>query len=99
METTKVIIEANGQGEVQLFSENRLAGKMEISVEENLLTVYHTEVNPAHEGKGFAKLLLNQLIAYAEEHQLKILPLCPYVHLQFRRHPEQYKAIWYGYED
>lgn len=94
METTEVILNESGQGEVLLLSDNKKAGWMQIAIKEGMLEVYHTEVEPLHEGKGFAKILLNQLVTYAREQQLKIVPLCPYVHLQFRRHPDEYKDIW-----
>mgnify|MGYP001371835652 CR=1 FL=1 len=96
METTKIVFnDDHGNGEVQLLTDEKLAGKMEISVTDGKLTVYHTEVNPGHEGKGFAKLLLNQLAGYARENNLKIIPLCPYVLSQFKRHPESYTDIWF----
>lgn len=93
METTKVVLE-NVRGEVQLFSDDKKAGKMDISVIKDKLTVYHTEVDDEYAGNGFAKLLLNQLVCYARENDLKILPLCPYVHAQFKRHPEEYNDVW-----
>ncbi|SFT35691.1 hypothetical protein SAMN05421857_0346 [Chryseobacterium formosense] len=64
MENTKVIFTEDSIGEVQLFSDDKKAGKMDISVSDGKLRVYHTEVDPEYEGKGFAKLLLNQLISY-----------------------------------
>lgn len=67
---------------------------MDISVMGNKLTVYHTEVDDEYAGNGFAKLLLNQLVSYARENGLKIVPLCPYVHAQFKRHPEEYNDVW-----
>ncbi|KQM43897.1 GNAT family N-acetyltransferase [Chryseobacterium sp. Leaf201] len=94
MEKTAVVL-GNVKGEVQLFSDDNKAGKMDISVIGEKLTVYHTEVDPAYEGKGFAKLLLGQLVSYARENNLKIVPLCPYVHGQFKRHPEEYNDIWF----
>lgn len=94
MEKTAVVL-GNVKGEVQLFSDDNKAGKMDISVISEKLTVYHTEVDPAYEGKGFAKLLLGQLVSYARENNLKIVPLCPYVHGQFKRHPEEYNDIWF----
>lgn len=94
MERTAVVLE-NVKGEVQLFSDDHKAGKMDISVIGEKLTVYHTEVNPEYEGKGFAKLLLGQLVSYARENNLKIVPLCPYVHGQFKRHPEEYNDVWF----
>lgn len=93
METTEVVL-GKVKGEVQLFSDGMKAGKMDISVTGEKLTVYHTEVSPAYEGKGFAKLLLEKLVSYARKNGLKIVPLCPYVHGQFRKHPEEYADVW-----
>jgi predicted GNAT family acetyltransferase len=93
METTKVVL-GNVRGEIQLFSDDKKIGKMDISVMGNKLTVYHTEVDDEYAGNGFAKLLLNQLVSYARENGLKIVPLCPYVHAQFKRHPEEYNDVW-----
>lgn len=93
MERTEIVLEGR-KGEIQLFSDDQKAGKMDISVIGKKLTVYHTEVNPEYEGKGFAKILLERLVSYARENDLKILPLCPYVHAQFKRHPEEYNDVW-----
>jgi len=94
MERTEVVL-GNVRGEIQLFSDDKQAGKMDISVIGNKLTVYHTEVNPEYEGRGFAKILLEKLVAYARENDLMIVPLCPYVHAQFKRHPEEYNDVWF----
>lgn len=95
MENTKVVFKDDHvYGEVQLFSDEKKAGKMDISVADGKLRVYHTEVNVEYEGKGFAKLLLNQLVSYANDNQLRIIPLCPYVLAQFKRHPEDYADVW-----
>ena len=80
--------------ELQLFSDQKKAGKMDISVADGKLRVYHTEVEAEYEGKGFAKLLLDELVGYAKENSLRIIPLCPYVLAQFKRHPEEYSAVW-----
>ncbi|SDJ14096.1 GNAT family N-acetyltransferase [Chryseobacterium jejuense] len=93
MERTEIVLEGR-KGEIQLFSEDKKAGKMDISVIGKKLTVYHTEVDPEFEGKGFAKILLERLVSYARENDLKILPLCPFVHAQFKRHPEEYNDVW-----
>jgi len=94
MESTKVVFTGHVSGEVQLFSNNVQAGKMNIAITDGKLTVYHTEVSPEFEGRGFAKLLLNQLVNYAKEKDLKIIPLCAYVNAQFRRHPAEYADVW-----
>lgn len=95
MEITNVVLNDNGRGEVQLIADGTPIGKMDIAVNSPVLTVYHTEVDPQYEGRGMAKLLLAELVSYAREKALKIVPLCPYVQVQFKRHPEEYKDVWY----
>jgi predicted GNAT family acetyltransferase len=34
------------------------------------------------------------MAAYARGHHLKVIPLCPFVNAQFKRHPEEYADIW-----
>jgi predicted GNAT family acetyltransferase len=94
MGKTTVVIDDSGTGELQLFENEVKAGKMNIAVSDGRLTVFHTEVAPAFEGRGFAKLLLDQLVSYARAKALNIVPLCPYVNAQFRRHPETYADVW-----
>lgn len=97
MEQLKVAL-ANNRGQIQLFTDDHQAGEMEISIYNELLTVYHTEVDPQYEGKGYAKMLLSKLVEYARENNLKIVPLCPFVHGQFKRHPDLYRDIWHVQE-
>ena len=94
MESTKIAFKGRAYGEVQLFTEEVKAGKMDIAITNGRLTVFHTEVDPEFKGLGFAKLLLEKLVSYAKEKELKIVPLCPYVNIQFRRHPAQYEDVW-----
>jgi uncharacterized protein len=71
-------------------------GEMEISISGSNLTVYHTEVSEKAEGKGFAKKMLNAMTDYARKNNLKVIPLCPFVHAQFKRHKEEYADLWKG---
>ena len=34
------------------------------------------------------------VVTYAREHKLKVIALCPYVSVQFKRHPQKYADIW-----
>jgi len=94
MERTAVVLQDNGFGETLLFSDDAIAGKMDISVADNLLTVYHTEVGDAYGGKGYGKILLQAMVDYARTNKLKVRPLCPFVHAQFKRHQSDYQDIW-----
>ncbi|HUD30000.1 MAG TPA: GNAT family N-acetyltransferase [Novosphingobium sp.] len=48
----------------------------------------HTLVPPAIGGRGVAMRLVEAMVADAREHGFKIGPLCSYVDVAFRRHPE-----------
>lgn len=52
------------------------------------ITIDHTGVPPAYEGRGIAAKLVFKAIADAREQGFKIVPICSYVVAQFRRHPE-----------
>jgi predicted GNAT family acetyltransferase len=52
------------------------------------MVIDHTGVPPAFEGRGIALQLVKAAIADARSEQFKITPVCPYVVVQFRRHPE-----------
>jgi uncharacterized protein len=69
-------------------------GEMVVSIMDNNLTVYHTEVAPEAEGKGLAKKMLQAMVDYSRGNNLHVIPLCPYVHAQFSRHPQQYADLW-----
>ena len=73
--------------------DERLA-EMVIAISGQRLIIYHTEVSEKLRGQGIAGKLLDQMVAYARDNALKVVPLCTYVHAQFKRHAEMYKDIW-----
>lgn len=83
-----------GQGAFLIQDGEEQLGEMEISITGGNLTVYHTEVSPKAEGKGFAKRLLAAMVDHARKNGLNVIPLCPYVHAQFKRHPDDYADVW-----
>jgi len=90
----KLKLNEEGHGAFYIMDDTQQMGEMVVSVTGNNLTVYHTEVSPQAEGKGFAKKMLDAMTDYARKNNLKVIPLCPYVHAQFKRHPQQYADIW-----
>lgn len=52
------------------------------------LTIDHTGVPPAFEGRGIAAKLVKAAIADARAEGFRIVPVCSYVVAQFKRHPE-----------
>lgn len=73
--------------------ENKLA-EMAVAIADGNLIVYHTEVAEQLRGEGIAGKLLDKMIDYARANNLKVVPLCSYVHAQFSRHPDKYADMW-----
>ncbi|HYK56079.1 MAG TPA: GNAT family N-acetyltransferase [Flavisolibacter sp.] len=94
MDDVTLQLNEKGHGGFYIREDGKQIGEMVISVSGRNLTVYHTEVAPEAEGRGFAKKLLNAMTEYARKNGLKVIPLCPYVHAQFKRHGEEYADIW-----
>ncbi len=93
MEEVQLKLSENGRGYFFIMEDEEQLGEMEISILQNELTVFHTEVRPKAEGKGVAKKLFNKMVGYSRENNLKVTAICPFVLSQFRRHPGQYDDI------
>ena len=53
-----------------------------------LVIADHTAVAEGFEGQGVGLVLLREFIADARREGFKIVPLCPFVNAQRRKHPE-----------
>ncbi|MCE3074747.1 GNAT family N-acetyltransferase [Chryseobacterium gwangjuense] len=84
------------QDELQILIDGKKAGYMSIEIDGRLLIVYYTKLDEEVEGKGYAKMLLDELVRYAEEKDLLVDPECDFVRQQFQNHPTRYKDIWHA---
>lgn len=53
--------------------------------DEKTFAVFHTIVDPRHEGKGIARALVDAATRYAREDDKRIRAICPYVVARFKR--------------
>ncbi len=58
-----------------------------------LVSADHTEASESMRGTGVALALVERLIADARSEGFRIIPLCPYVLAQYRRHPDWRDAM------
>lgn len=94
MPEVKLKLDERQHGGFQLIENEEKIGEMVVSISKTILTVYHTEVDEKYSGKGYAKLLLDEMVAYVREHHYTVKALCPYVFAQFTRHPDVYADVW-----
>jgi len=64
------------------------AGRLDYSLSDGVLTIVHTEVDPALEGKGVAGALVRAALDHARASGLKVHPSCEYAASYMDRHPE-----------
>lgn len=62
-------------------------------IEQDVMYVTHTIVDPSMQGKGIAQELLDRAADYAREHNKKIVPVCSYAYKKFND-SEEYKDIY-----
>lgn len=94
MADVQLNLDEKGFGHFYIVEDDQRLGEMEVSVANGTLTAYHTEVFEKAEGKGYGKQLFREMVAHARKNDLKVIPLCPFVRAQFKRHPEEYADIW-----
>jgi uncharacterized protein len=64
------------------------AGFVDYHAQPGLVTVLHTEVDPAFEGRGVGSHLVAGMLDDLRERGVKVLPICPFVRAYVRQHPE-----------
>ena len=75
-----------GRYEARLGSE--VVGVIAYHPEPGRLTLIHTEVDPAFEGKGVASRLVGGALEDIRRRGLSLVPVCPYLRAYIQRHPE-----------
>lgn len=64
-----------------------LAGWAEYTTTPEMLVMTHTEVLPAHEGRGVGSALARYALDDVRSRGLRVLAVCPFVLAWIRRHP------------
>ncbi|MEO7964599.1 MAG: GNAT family N-acetyltransferase [Gemmatimonadaceae bacterium] len=84
--------------------ENRDAHRYEVAVGDELavsayeltndtITLTHTEVPEAAEGHGVGAALVRFALDDARKRGLRVVPLCPFVKIWIKRHPEYHDIV------
>ncbi|NBR62552.1 MAG: N-acetyltransferase [Actinobacteria bacterium] len=56
---------------------------------DGVLHITHTEIDPAHQGKNYAAILVREALEDIEQtNSHKVWPVCPYVVKYMEKHPE-----------
>jgi len=77
------------KGSFYIEINNKKAAEMNYVVgNDRKLIIKHTGVDDSLKGQGIGKKLLEELVEYAREKHLSVLPLCPFAHAVLKKTPE-----------
>jgi uncharacterized protein len=82
-----LITDAPERGRYEATVGDRLAGILEYVIKHGRIALIHSEVSPAHRGRGVAAALARFALDDARRRELKVIVNCPYVQDYVRRHP------------
>jgi uncharacterized protein len=83
-----VITDAPARERYEAHLARELAGVLEYQVKRGRIALLHTEVLPAHEGRGVGSALVRFALDDARRRELRVIATCPYVNAYLTRHPE-----------
>jgi predicted GNAT family acetyltransferase len=63
----------------------RLAAMYYVLTNPNLMIIDHTEVDESLAGQGIGRKLLESLVGYVREKNIKVIPLCPFAKATFQK--------------
>ncbi|MBF4985955.1 N-acetyltransferase [Nonlabens mediterrranea] len=76
------------RGIFYMKKDNNTIAELTYTLENQIMTIDHTEVNPSMEGNGLGSKLIEASYAFAKAENLKINPLCPFAEVVFDRHSD-----------
>jgi Predicted acetyltransferase len=72
----------------ELWTDEVLAGWIQYTRAGDVVTLVHTDVDPAFEGRGLGSVLVAGTLDDVRARGKRIRPLCPFVAAYLRLHPE-----------
>jgi uncharacterized protein len=88
-----VFVDAEATQRYEARVEGDLAGFIEYRAKRERIALVHTEVLPAHQGRGIAEQLVRYALDDARRRGLRVIASCPYVRAYVERHPETHDIV------
>ena len=84
----------------EIFLDEERVGLMDYSLRPGEIHLVHTEVDPAHQGKNLAAILLRESLADIRERgSEKVVPVCSYTVRYMEKHPDTQDLLLNPIED
>ena len=84
----------------EIFLDDERVGLMDYSLRPGEIHLVHTEVDPAHQGKNLAAILLRESLADIRARGMeKVVPVCSYTVRYMEKHPDTQDLLLNPIED
>ena len=80
----------------EVYVGTELAGFTDYHVQPGLVTLLHTEIEPAFEGQGVGSRFVAGVLDDVRSRGVRVLPICPFVRAFLRKNPEYDDLVWAG---
>ena len=87
------VVDVPERGRFEIRDGDRVVGLASYHVEGDVMTLPHTEVDPAMSGRGLGTRLVGGVLAAARERGLHVLPYCSFVRKYLVDHPEELDLV------
>jgi uncharacterized protein len=74
----------------ELHVDGQLTGFAQYRVDDERITIFHAEVDPAFKGQGLGNQLAHEALEDVRRRGLVLVPRCPFIAAYVRRHPDEY---------
>jgi predicted GNAT family acetyltransferase len=91
MNTTVVDVPERGRFEIR--DGDRVVGLASYHIDDGVMTLPHTEVDPSLGGRGLGTELVRGVLSAARERHLNVLPYCSFVRKYLLDHPEDLDLV------
>ena len=91
MQITVVDVPARGRFEIR--ADDRVVGLASYHVDGDVMTLPHTELDPAMGGRGLGTTLVREVLAAARSRQLHVLPYCSFIRKYLVDHPDDLDLV------
>lgn len=88
-----VVVRNPDKSRFEILQDNELLGFADFEMHDSLMVMPHTEINPAHGGKGYGGVLVDFALNYAIEHSLTVDPVCPFVSKAIHKNQDKYLQL------
>jgi uncharacterized protein len=94
---TELRIADNGERKrYEAYVGTELAGFTDYHAQPGLITLLHTEIEPAFEGQGIGTRFVAGVLDDARRRDLRVLPICPFVRAFLQKNPDYDDLRWTG---